>query len=132
MVVFDGLLRTSSGASGNPSPCGAHGGGEPDVGLHAHPGCAEERRASRRRVDNCSNSEGTRHAVRFWSPTSWQAFLRAHWGAIAGADFFTTEVWTWRGLITRRLEFPHPELVLFVVTFLTSALLYLAERLVEE
>ncbi len=25
--------------------------------------------------------------------------LRAHWGAIAGADFFTTEVWTWRGLV---------------------------------
>jgi putative transposase len=23
-------------------------------------------------------------------PTSWQTFLRAHWGAIAGADFFTT------------------------------------------
>jgi hypothetical protein len=33
-------------------------------------------------------------------PTSWQAFMRAHWGAIAGADFFTTEVWTWRGLVT--------------------------------
>jgi transposase InsO family protein len=33
-------------------------------------------------------------------PTSWQTLLRAHWGAIAGADFFTTEVWTWRGLVT--------------------------------
>jgi putative transposase len=33
-------------------------------------------------------------------PTSWKTFLRAHWGAIAGADFFTTEVWTWRGLVT--------------------------------
>src|SRR5207249_5304805 len=33
-------------------------------------------------------------------PASWQTFLRAHWGAIAGADFFTTEVWTWRGLVT--------------------------------
>jgi len=33
-------------------------------------------------------------------PTSWQTFLRAHWGEIAGADFFTTDVWTWRGLIT--------------------------------
>ena len=31
---------------------------------------------------------------------SWQTFLRAHWGVIAGADFFTTEVWTWRGLVT--------------------------------
>jgi transposase len=33
-------------------------------------------------------------------PTSWQTFLRAHWGVIAGADFLTTEVWTWRGLVT--------------------------------
>jgi transposase InsO family protein len=57
-------------------------------------------------------------------PTSWQTFLKAHWGSIAGADFFTTEVWTWRGLITydtafvidlasRRVRIlgstPHPE-----------------------
>jgi hypothetical protein len=27
-------------------------------------------------------------------PISWRTFLRAHWGAIAGADFFTIEVWT--------------------------------------
>jgi putative transposase len=33
-------------------------------------------------------------------PTSWHTFLRAHWGAISAADFFTTEVWTWRGLVT--------------------------------
>jgi putative transposase len=33
-------------------------------------------------------------------PTSWQTLLNAHWGVIAGADFFTTEVWTWRGLVT--------------------------------
>jgi len=33
-------------------------------------------------------------------PSSWRTFLRAHWGAIAGADFFTTEVWTCRGLVT--------------------------------
>jgi hypothetical protein len=33
-------------------------------------------------------------------PTSWQTFLRAHWGAIASADFFTTEVWTWLELVT--------------------------------
>ena len=30
-------------------------------------------------------------------PTSWQTFLRAHWGAVARAVFFTTAVWTWRG-----------------------------------
>jgi putative transposase len=32
--------------------------------------------------------------------TSWKTCLCAHWGAIAAADFFTTEVWTWRGLVT--------------------------------
>jgi putative transposase len=57
-------------------------------------------------------------------PTSWQTFVKAHWGRIAGADFFTTEVWTWRGLVTfytvfvidlasRRVQIlgstPHPE-----------------------
>jgi putative transposase len=38
-------------------------------------------------------------------PTSWQTFLKAHWGAIAGADFFTTEVWTWQGLVTYHTVF---------------------------
>jgi transposase InsO family protein len=33
-------------------------------------------------------------------PTSWHTFLKAHWGAIAGTDFFTTEVWTPQGLLT--------------------------------
>jgi putative transposase len=33
-------------------------------------------------------------------PSSWRTFIRAHWGAIAGADFFTTEVWTFDGLMT--------------------------------
>ena len=56
--------------------------------------------------------------------TSWRTFLNAHWSAIAGADFFTTEVWTWQGLVTyytvfvidlasRRVQIlgstPHPE-----------------------
>jgi transposase InsO family protein len=33
-------------------------------------------------------------------PTSWRTFLRAHWTALVAADFFTTEVWTARGLVT--------------------------------
>ena len=33
-------------------------------------------------------------------PTSWRTFLAAHGEAIAAADFFTTEVWTARGLVT--------------------------------
>jgi transposase InsO family protein len=33
-------------------------------------------------------------------PSSWRTFLAAYWGAIAAADFFTTEVWTRWGLVT--------------------------------
>ncbi len=31
---------------------------------------------------------------------TWRTFLRAHWPALLAADFFTTEVWTVRGLVT--------------------------------
>ena len=31
--------------------------------------------------------------------STWKAFLRAHWGAIAATDLFTVEVVTWRGLV---------------------------------
>jgi putative transposase len=33
-------------------------------------------------------------------PMTWRTFLRAHWPALVAADFFTTEVWTVRGLVT--------------------------------
>jgi hypothetical protein len=33
-------------------------------------------------------------------PISWRTCLRAHWPALVAADFFTTEVWTARGLVT--------------------------------
>jgi hypothetical protein len=36
---------------------------------------------------------------------SWCTFLRAHWSAIVAADFFTTEVWTARGLVTYHTAF---------------------------
>jgi len=71
-------------------------------------------------------------------PTSWHTFLKAHWGAIAGADFFTTEVWTLQGLLTyytvfvidlasRRVQIvgstPHPEALFMqqIVRTLTMA-----------
>jgi hypothetical protein len=71
-------------------------------------------------------------------PMSWRTFLAAHWGAIAAADFFTTEVWTARGLVTyytlfvielesRRVHLvgstPHPDdaFVSQVARVLTSA-----------
>ncbi len=33
-------------------------------------------------------------------PSSWRTCLRSHWGEVAAMDFFTTEVWTPRGLVT--------------------------------
>jgi len=32
--------------------------------------------------------------------TPWRTFVQAHWPALVAADFFTTEVWTVRGLVT--------------------------------
>jgi len=32
--------------------------------------------------------------------TTWAQFLRSHWETLAGADFFTTEIWTPAGLVT--------------------------------
>jgi putative transposase len=65
-------------------------------------------------------------------------FLRANWGRIAGADFFTTEVWTWPVLVTyytvfvidlasRRVQIvastphPHEGIMQQVVRALTAA-----------
>jgi len=31
---------------------------------------------------------------------TWRTFVQAHWSALLAADFFTTEVWTTRGLVT--------------------------------
>jgi len=31
---------------------------------------------------------------------SWSTFLKAHWRGLAASDFFTAEVWSWKGLLT--------------------------------
>jgi putative transposase len=38
-------------------------------------------------------------------PTTWRTFLQAHWPALVAANFFTTEVWTGRGLATYYVAF---------------------------
>jgi putative transposase len=38
-------------------------------------------------------------------PMTWRTFLQAHWPALVAADFFTTEVWTGRGLVTYYVAF---------------------------
>ena len=32
--------------------------------------------------------------------TTWKEFIRSHFEVLAGTDFFTVEVLTWRGLLT--------------------------------
>jgi hypothetical protein len=32
--------------------------------------------------------------------TTWQEFIRMHMDVLVATDFFTTEVWTWCGLVT--------------------------------
>jgi len=70
------------------------------VGLHPDSGGAEERGAPRGAIDDSAHPQDCGPAARA-TPADFVAdVLEAHWGVIAGADFFTTEVWTWRGLVT--------------------------------
>jgi putative transposase len=108
------------------------------VGLHADPRRAEERGAPRGAVDDSAHPEGGGPSASTAAATSWQTFLHGHWGSIAGADFFTTEVWTWQGLVmyytvfiidlaSRRVQIlgstPHPEALFMqqIVRTLTMA-----------
>jgi hypothetical protein len=79
---------------------GADGGGESDLGLHTDPRRAENvgHRMGRSTTRRLLQAAGWPPVPR--RPTSWHTFLQAHWGVIAGADVFTTEVWTWRGVVT--------------------------------
>jgi len=36
---------------------------------------------------------------------TWRTFIQAHWPALVAADFFTSEVWTARGLVTYFVAF---------------------------
>jgi putative transposase len=53
-------------------------------------------RVSRSTVRGILKEQGLGPAPQRHMP--WSTFLRAHWGAIAAADFFTVEAWTLRGL----------------------------------
>ena len=70
------------------------------MGLHADPRSPQESRAPCWPLDDRPDSHEARTAAGAGAADLVADFLRAHWGAIAGADFFTTEVWTWRGLVT--------------------------------
>ena len=35
----------------------------------------------------------------------WSVFLKAHWKSLAASDFFSVEVWSWKGLVTHYVLF---------------------------
>jgi len=63
-----------------------------------------------RRWQNFLSRNGVPPAPERGRTTTWKEFIRAHVAVLAGADFFTVEVLTPRGLVTYYvLFFIHPE-----------------------
>jgi putative transposase len=131
-------FRTARRPVRDPSAGLANGHGESDVGYTRIQGALQNvgHRVGRSTIRRILKTAGLPPVPE--RPSSWQTFLNAHWGAIAGADFFTTEVWTWRGLVTyytvfvidlasRRVQIlgstPHPEAMFMqqIVRTLTMA-----------
>jgi putative transposase len=57
-------------------------------------------RLSDQTVGNILRRHGIAPAPKRSQTTSWRDFIAAHMNVLAGADFFTVEVLTWRGLVT--------------------------------
>jgi putative transposase len=93
--VLEALPRTAERTPGHSSARGSDGDRESGLGLHPPPG---GHRVARSTIVTILKQQGVPPSGE--RPTSWQTFLRAHWGAVVAADFFTTEVWTARGLVT--------------------------------
>jgi hypothetical protein len=108
-VLRDVATRAPRGARRDSAPCRADGQGESTLGVHADTRGAEERGPSRGTIDDCRHSQSRGHPTSGERPTAWRTFLRAHWPALVAADFFTTEVWTARGLVGRCPD--HPDAV---------------------
>ena len=56
-------------------------------------------------IANVLKREGIEPAPERGGRTSWSVFLKAQWRSIVAADFFATEVWSWRGLVTYYILF---------------------------
>jgi transposase InsO family protein len=98
--VRNGTIQPPGRVGRDPTLGRADGGRESDVGYTRIQGALRNvgHRVGRSTIARILKAQGVPPVPE--RPTSWQTFLRAHWGAIAGGDFFTTEVWTWRGLVT--------------------------------
>ena len=63
------------------------------------------RHASDQTVGNILRRHGIAPATKRSQITPWKDFLAAHMHVLAGCDFFTVEVLTWRGLVTYYVPF---------------------------
>jgi hypothetical protein len=90
--------RTPTRHAEDPRALRDDGDGEPGVGVLADPGRPGQPRAQvgRSTIRRILKEHGLEPAPKRHTP--WSVFLKAHWEAIAAADFFTVEVWTLRGL----------------------------------
>ena len=62
-------------------------------------------RVAKTTVANILREHGIEPAPERGKRTPWRLFLRNHWEAIAAADFFTVEVWTFRRLVRYHVFF---------------------------
>ena len=71
-----------------------------EMGLHRIQGALKNvgRRVARSTIASILKAAGIPPSRE--RPMTWRTFLHAHWPALIAADFFTTEVWTVRGLVT--------------------------------
>jgi putative transposase len=56
-------------------------------------------------VGNILKRHGVAPAPQRKATTTWNEFIRAHMDVLVATDFFTTEVWTWCGLVTYYILF---------------------------
>jgi transposase InsO family protein len=62
-------------------------------------------RLGRGTIRRILKDQGIEPAPERGTGTPWSVFLKAHWKSLAACDFFTVEVWSWRGLITHYVLF---------------------------
>ena len=98
-VLRDVATRAPRGARRDSAPCRADGQ-NPRWGYTPIQGALKNvgHRVARSTIAAILKAEGNPPSGE--RPTAWRTFLRAHWPALVAADFFTTEVWTARGLVT--------------------------------
>jgi len=60
---------------------------------------------SRTTIANILRDEGIPPEPRRDNNLDWSAFVKTHLDVLSATDFFTTEVWTWRGLVRYHVHF---------------------------